>query len=495
MTKDKILFWFDVDLEQFGIAHAIQKKYDADFFAIVDINDQIKNFFNNQNLVQFKKIWFYRDFVKDLSKNQNEKYLESFEKKYGIDLWNLAYTERYFFNYNTYHDFSKAEIMSILENECKLFEKILQEINPDYLVIKVTDYHQNHLLHQMCKSLGIKILMYGRTRIGNRSMISTDFDKIDNSLNHEKPLQNKTFEDLQKFIKSYSTQQTKFRKKFRSSLTNRIISGLHFLTICDNQYRKYYAHFGRTKLRVIWNEILFLINKKKRESFLEKNCIKNIPKDYPFAYFAMHLEPERALSISAPNYTNQLYVIESIAKSLPVDFKLIVKDHPQMGDSGWRDISYYEKILKIPNVELIHHFTSDEELIKNSSLVITIAGTSSMSAAFYGKPSIVFADTIFSPFISSIKKVEQLDDLPKIILSSINTTVDISELNNYVELVKNNSFEFDWNYFRTKLSNDYYYGGYLTDFDISEAMSKILEEFDEEFEKLACEHIKKIEEK
>jgi len=494
--KDKILFWLDVDLEHFGLAHSFQKKYDADYYAIIDINDQIRIFFEKQNLVKFKKIWFYRDYVKDLSNNPDEDYLKSFESKYNIDLWNLAYTERYFYNYNPYYNFSRIEILSILEKECRIFEQILQEINPDFLIIKVTDYHQNHLLHQMCKYLGIKILMYGRTRIGNRAMISTDFDKIDGRIS--KPItlnKNESFEDLQKLIKIYSKQQSSFREDFRSSTKNRILSGLRFLAICDDQYRKYFANYGRTKLNVIWNELSFMIKRKLRENFLEKNTICLIPDEYPYVYFPMHLEPERALSISAPNYTNQLEVIHSIAKSLPIDFKLLVKDHPQMGDSNWREISYYKQILEIPNVKLMHHLTSDEELIKNSSLVITIAGTSSMSATFFGKPSIVFSETIFSPFLSSVKKIDSLEELPDAIYSSLKTHVDISELNNYVEIIKENSFEFDYFDLYLKINKEFYHDGYLKDTKIQpEKMASFLEQNQLLFEKLADQHILKINE-
>ena len=66
-------------------------------------------------------------------------YLNSFEEKYKINLWLLAINERLFYEYNEFHKFSREEILSILEDECKLFEKIL-EIKPEFLITSSTGF-------------------------------------------------------------------------------------------------------------------------------------------------------------------------------------------------------------------------------------------------------------------------------------------------------------------------------------------------------------------
>ena len=55
-------------------------------------------------------------------------YLKNFETKYKIDLWLLAFNDRFFYKYNEYYTFSTQEKLKILEQECKFFEKI---INPE----------------------------------------------------------------------------------------------------------------------------------------------------------------------------------------------------------------------------------------------------------------------------------------------------------------------------------------------------------------------------
>ena len=77
MMKDKIIFWLNADFTIFAVAREIQKKYNADFYAIVDITDKPKEFFINQKLIEFKKTWFYHDNINP-NKKPDLEYLKSF---------------------------------------------------------------------------------------------------------------------------------------------------------------------------------------------------------------------------------------------------------------------------------------------------------------------------------------------------------------------------------------------------------------------------------
>ena len=57
--KDKIIFWLDSNLTQYTLAYFLQKKLDADFYAIIDVTNKPRIFYENQHLVNFKKIWFF----------------------------------------------------------------------------------------------------------------------------------------------------------------------------------------------------------------------------------------------------------------------------------------------------------------------------------------------------------------------------------------------------------------------------------------------------
>ena len=157
MSTKKIIFWHQ-DFLTFSLANSLQKKINGEFYVIFDVTDRQKPFFQKQKIVDFKKIWFFHDGISKPRKKVDMEYLNSFEEKYKINLWLLAINERLFYEHNEFHKFSREEILSILEDECKLFEKIL-EIKPEFLITSSTGFHHHELFYQMCKALGVKTLI------------------------------------------------------------------------------------------------------------------------------------------------------------------------------------------------------------------------------------------------------------------------------------------------------------------------------------------------
>jgi hypothetical protein len=239
--------------------------------------------------------------------------------------------------------------------------------------------------------------------------------------------------------------------------------------------------------------IVYKKKKRYREFIMNRNLSHKINDSYPFVYFPLHIEQERVLLIGAPFYTNQVEIITNIVKSLPVGYKLLVKEHPIMALRGWRSISTYKKIMELPNVELLHPTVNADEILKKCSLVITISGTAGLEAAFYQKPAITFVDTNYS-ILPSVHKLKSIEELPQAIRTALKKEVKLSDLSKYVNLIHDNSFECDIQALGTAMQNYFHYGGFLVDVDISiEKMNSFLEEYRSTFELIASEFIKKIE--
>jgi hypothetical protein len=445
-------------------------------------------------LIKLEKSWFLRDSINLSKKTYDISFLKNFEKKYGISIWKFVSGERFFNNYSRYHDFNSDEILSIIEQEIKFYEKVLTETNPDYLIIRIPEFQDIDLLYRMCIKLKIKPLILDYTRFGYRCLINSKPDSVVNFKASPIPKSLRSFEDLRNYVKQYSIQHTVAISNRRNSKKNIFKAGLKFLLSNENiEFRNFYQNIEKTKLNVLLKESNLIKQRSQGKSYIDKNFLKSISNEIPFVFFPLHFEPEQTLLIKTPYFTNQIEVITNIAKSLPVEFTLLVKEHPAMRLSGWRKISDYKKILNIPNVKMIHPAVSNEEIIPKSSLVITISGTSGLEAAFYNKSSIVFTDVNYSK-LSSVYRLRNWDDLPKAILNSLKTKVDISELNQYVNYVESISFPFDaWGL--EQVSDDLFsFGGYLSGSKLSvEGMTKLLEENRSTFESLANEHIKKIE--
>ncbi len=488
-----ILFWVSGALTTFCLAHYLQKKTDSNFFAIIDTYDKPRVFFKNQNLVTFKKTWFYHDFFKNIKK-PDLKYLSNFQKKYDINLWKLAINERIFYRFNSIYKFSNDEILSILEHECRFFEKILFDIKPDFLIMFESTLHQEELFYTMCKKIGIKILIFSEPNI-SRCIISENPRKLDIPIDFQTlESSNKNFNELRSYRKSFTTYNTvqKYREKFKVSNLELLKSTLKFLFSENHHIKTHYTHRGRTKFKVLKDEIRKKLNRKFRNSFINSNFKSKIIFNEKFIYFPLAVDEERNLLIAAPNYTNQVEVLRNIAKSLPIDYKLYVKENPAQIIRYWRSISEYKEIMDMPNVILIHPNFSTEEIYKNCSLVITIGGSSGLDAAFYEKPSIIFADLGYS-ILPSVSKLNSIEELPRLISESLTKKVDSNDLEKYITLLHDNSFEFNVMDFENKYNEFFYHDGHYLDVHIQESkMKDFLENQKIILETLASEYLKKI---
>ncbi|RZD44349.1 MAG: hypothetical protein CXT78_06705 [Thaumarchaeota archaeon] len=492
--KDKILYWFGADFTHFCSSYYLQKSTDAELYAIIDITNKPKSFFENQTLVKFNKIWFFHDHIKKNTKPDLD-YLADFEKKYNIDLLKLAINERMFYRFFDFHNFSTDEILSIVEQECRLFEKVIDEIKPDFLITKEASRHHHQLFCDLCNSIGIKVIMMSQAKIGYKCMLSKESHKFPfpesfNSLQTS----NFTFEEIQKYLKSFnvSKQLKSYLDREGGSLKEFIKSVFEYLISDNSHSQTQYYYYGRTKISVLKSFIKSNLHRRQRKSFIDNNLLKKIPKRSSYVYFPMAVDMERNLLITAPYYTNQIETIRHIVKSLPVNYELYVKENPNAASRDWRSIDEYKEIMKIPNVKLIHPSANVEKIYQNSSLVIAIAGSSAFEAAAYGKPSIIFSDQIYD-ILPSIFKVKNLEDLPELIRKALQTKVISSDVGRYLNLLKKNTFDFDILGFSATFKDKFYHGGNLLDVSISEEKLKdFLMEQKDALEKFTLEHIKRI---
>jgi len=249
----KILFFIDLWFFHFGIAKFIQEKSDYELFSIIEVEDKAKKFFNTQKIVNFKKIWQYTDNVLFQNEEVDINYLKNFENRYRIDLWKIAYSERVFYQYNRFHRFNDKEILKIIELEAKFFEKVLDEINPDFLSLMAPTSHHTRLLYEICRSRGIKCLVFSFVRFANRVMISED----NNSLGEEKiypenlPKSNKSFEDLQIFLKEHDASKKIDEVKevgFESHFWERYKAIIKFfISTRTPSFKNHFPNFGKTR--------------------------------------------------------------------------------------------------------------------------------------------------------------------------------------------------------------------------------------------------------
>ena len=78
--KPKLIFWIDSNFYYFGLAKSLQEMLDCELYSIIEITDKPKKFFKKQQIVNFKKIWFYHDYIKNTNQKPDLKYLQLIDK-------------------------------------------------------------------------------------------------------------------------------------------------------------------------------------------------------------------------------------------------------------------------------------------------------------------------------------------------------------------------------------------------------------------------------
>jgi hypothetical protein len=484
---DKVLFWLDADLTSFCLAYYLQKKIDAEFYAIIDITNRPKKFFMNQKLIAFKKIWFYHDFMNQKIKSE-QNYLKSFEEKFNIDLWQLAKNDRIFtYDYNNFYKFSEHEISEIMEKECKLFEEILDKIKPNFFITTETALRQHHLFYLICKKKGIKVLILNLANWGNYCYISENYHRIDNfeEIFKNKKSSSTTFNDLKNRLESkiLSKKLTKFYQIQKKSQLEKIKAAFQLLILSDNSNEKtHYTYYGRKKLKVLFKEIQHSLKRWYREKYINKIFLQQIPNDLSFIFLPLQQEPERSLLIGAPDYVNQIKTVEYVSKCIPKNYLLFVKEHPTQGPGrGWRKISDYQAMQNNPKVKLIHPSVPANEIVAKSKLVISVSGTLALESAFFNKPSITFVDNDYT-LIPSISRLKSKNELRELIEDSLEKKVEPNYVGKYFDILEENSFVFDYLGFQVSYLKHFYFDGNLADVEINESeMLKFLLEHEKSF--------------
>jgi capsule polysaccharide modification protein KpsS len=155
---------------------------------------------------------------------------------------------------------------------------------------------------------------------------------------------------------------------------------------------------------------------KRQFLFRSRNFFEDPVKDENYVYMPLHLIPESTTFVKAPFYFNELFIIEEISKSLPIGWKLYVKEHQSM--MGERSFEFYNKVKQFPNVRLVkfNFYQDPKPWIENAKGVITITGTGAYESVMLGKKALVFGDVPFN-LIEGITRINSFEKLPELIAS------------------------------------------------------------------------------
>jgi hypothetical protein len=152
-----------------------------------------------------------------------------------------------------------------------------------------------------------------------------------------------------------------------------------------------------------WHLKYHMIPIRHRLNLLQWNSIfeKPVPGER-FVLFTLNYQPEHSVDVEGPHFMNAYEVVKSIARSLPIDVKLYVKEHKSA--LGIRGPAALKAMKALPGVRIIDPYVDSHDLIQAAEMVTCITGTIAIEAGLYGKRAAMLGNT-YIPRLSTVEKI------------------------------------------------------------------------------------------
>jgi len=407
----------------------------------------------------FNKVWLgykYDDNIydKNIKKELEKISIKEIENTLQIEsVWknlihvdrSIVYTPGKKFKYSFTKQVSDQDALSIVKlNYLLVKDEIFGTSKPDVIILPNFGSLFHNVLYHYAKVKKVDCWVPLASKISNRILLSKD---IDYSIDH-------LFNDFENF--KPKPNSIEFSKKYLESFKKELINPVHlnykndpFLVNADI-YKKFIKRLIKLPYRVLATYIRNL-NKLHPKVYRTRD---NIRTDYVFlnffaeyynlfsiklikydnlkdiekyAYFPLSVQPEISTNLWAPMFTNLFELIRQVAISLPSGMTLVVKEHPMM--VGRRTKKYYEKLKSLPNVKLIDHSISTNDIVQSEKcdLVTVVSGTSGFEAALLGKKVIQFSDS----FYKVLPNVKILTDMTKFTEEYNKFTEEYNKMKNF----------------------------------------------------------------
>lgn len=109
----------------------------------------------------------------------------------------------------------------------------------------------------------------------------------------------------------------------------------------------------------------------------------------PFVFHPLHAGNDAQISIRAPQWRDQLALVEHVASSLPYGFELAIKEHPF--EVGALPVSRLVSLLRRnPQIRLLDPSIHAHEVLRRCSAVTTVNSTTGFEGLFFLRPVITY---------------------------------------------------------------------------------------------------------
>ncbi len=140
---------------------------------------------------------------------------------------------------------------------------------------------------------------------------------------------------------------------------------------------------------------------------------QQIDRDQRYIYYPLHFTDDAQVRLKYPEGYNQYELIRNIARNIPVNLKLLVKEHPAY--IGNYSIKELHDLSRLPNIVVIDPRVSSKDIFSYSDYVITINSTVGYEALFHDKIVITMGKSFYDDFPGVIN-IEDVSEIHKILI-------------------------------------------------------------------------------
>ena len=281
----------------------------------------------------------------------------------------------------------------------------------DALVFIFESFPWNLMAYYVAVKMGIKVINTMGTRFPKRGIMFGDNGNtfVHNWNDGEDP-------DYEEILSLYEERTFKKIKGVGLSnfwspknLQNNLSKALQYIKTQKSMSN--ISPYEKTVLPPLWCEIDKMIWSTAKNFtnpvFWEK------PREEEYFFYPFHLEDDANVSLFEP-FVNQIELVKSISRCLPVGVKLYVKPHPvyKGADMRIRDLL---TLSKLKNVRIINPSVSSVSVINKSVGLITLNSTAGFEAMMLDKPVISLGHDFYC-HDNLLYLVKEWQDLPQTIL-------------------------------------------------------------------------------
>ncbi len=210
--------------------------------------------------------------------------------------------------------------------------------------------------------------------------------------------------DYRKYIKPIIEKSVDYvdELNIKKHLNKKIFRKVKKIIIRDIEEKQ---NLYRSKGNLTTNYILFfapnLLKTKIKTYFMKKLIYKKINPNQKYIYYPLLYTEDAQIRLKYPEGYNQYELIRNIAKNIPLEYKLIVKEHPAW--KGQYSFKELHDISKLPNVVVVHPNLSSKKIFPFIDYVVTVNSTVGYEALFFNKVVFIIGTPFYKDFPGVIK--------------------------------------------------------------------------------------------